>query len=423
MLKRQILILIAGFQIIFAYSQQKYSDSSAFPTYKGLVLAGYQGWFNAPGDGANRGWNHYATKGRFEPGYCKVDLWPEINEYQKKYETPFKLADGSPAYLFSSYDSQTVELHFKWMKEYGVDGVFVQRAVTNLKNPVSLHHNDQVLNNALKASRQYHRAIAVMYDFSGMNDENNDYLVIINDWKHLVDSFHIAGRGNQQTYLYHREKPLVALWGVGFPDRSNSLTATEKIIDFLKNDPVYGGCSILLGVPTYWRDFGPDTEKDPYLHDIIRKVDIIRPWFVGRFNEDTYPKFKDRIRDDITWCKENKLDYVPVVFPGFSWHNMNPESPIDKIPRNRGRFYWKQLIGSMQEGAEMLYITMFDEIDEGTSIFKTTNNPPVGLSNFVHFESDIPSDYYLYLTGMAAKMLKKQIPFQTDIPLPPVKSK
>jgi glycoprotein endo-alpha-1,2-mannosidase len=71
----------------------------------------------------------------------------------------------------------------------------------------------------------------------------------------------------------------------------------------------------------------------------------------------------------------------------------------------------------------MLYIAMFDEIDEGTAIFKTTNNPPVGLSKFVSFESDVPSDYYLFLAGYAAKMLKKQNPFQTGIPMPPARLK
>ena len=31
-------------------------------------MAGYQGWFNAPEDGAYMNWNHYATHGKFEPG-------------------------------------------------------------------------------------------------------------------------------------------------------------------------------------------------------------------------------------------------------------------------------------------------------------------------------------------------------------------
>ena len=102
--KRQKLFI--GFILLFvcATAQQKYSRGSYFPSYKGLIMAGYQGWFNAPADGAEMGWNHYATNGRFEPGYCKVDFWPDVKEYKKTYETPFKTADGRPAYIFSSYD-------------------------------------------------------------------------------------------------------------------------------------------------------------------------------------------------------------------------------------------------------------------------------------------------------------------------------
>jgi glycoprotein endo-alpha-1,2-mannosidase len=411
--------MLAGSLVVAAaFAQHKYSPASSFESYKGLVMAGYQGWFNAPGDGAGMGWNHYASNGIFEPGNCKIDFWPDVNEYQKTYQTPFKVAGGQPAYVFSAYDSQSVYIHFKWMKEYGVDGVFIQRSVTAIKNPFNLHHDDHVLKNALNASQYFHRAIAVMYDFSGINDENNDWQIIINDWKYLADSLKIASRGNNQTYLYHNNKPLVALWGVGFPDRSNNLKSIERIIDFLKNDAVYGGCSILLGVPAYWRDFGKDTEKDPYLHTLMLKADVIRPWFVGRFNEQTYPQFKERIKDDLAWCKKNKLDYAPVVFPGFSWHNMHPGSKVTGIDRDRGNFYWQQLVGAIDEGAEMIYVAMFDEIDEGTAIFKTSKNPPVGSSKFENFEADIPGDYYLFLTGMASKMLKKEITFSTAIPLP-----
>jgi glycoprotein endo-alpha-1,2-mannosidase len=257
-----------------------------------------------------------------------------------------------------------------------------------------------------------------MYDFSGMNEENKDYELVIRDWRHLVDSFRLACRGDSQTYLYHHGKPLVGIWGVGFPDRTNDLKATEKIIDFLKNDPVYGGCSILLGVPAYWRDLGKDTEKDPYLHELLRKVDIVRPWFVGRFDEESYPRFKGRIREDIDWCKKNKIDYVPVVFPGFSWHNMHPDSRATPIARNGGRFYWEQLTGAIGEGAEMIYVTMFDEMDEGTAIFKTAKVSPTGPSKFVPLEKGIPADHYLRLTGIAAKMLKGNMPLRTDMPLP-----
>jgi glycoprotein endo-alpha-1,2-mannosidase len=417
MSKSRFFLLLPSLFFFTRPAPHKYSATSAFPSYKGLIMAGYQGWFNTPDDGAGLGWNHYAKGGKFEPDSCKIDLWPEVGEYTNKYETPFRQADGSPAYVFSSYDSQTVALHFKWMKDYGLDGVFIQRSVTALKSARNLHHDDQVLKNALIASQQFHRAIAIMYDFSGMNEKNKDYEVVISDWKHLVDSFRLAARGNQQTYLYHHGGPLVGIWGVGFPDRSNDLRATAKIIDFLKNDPVYGGCSVLLGVPAYWRDLGRDTEKDPFLLELLRKVDIVRPWFVGRFNADSYYGFKDRIKADIDWCKKNKIDYVPVVFPGFSWHNMHPESSALPIARNRGRFYWQQLSGAMGEGAEMIYIAMFDEMDEGTAIFKTSKDPPGRPGKFVSLEKDIPADYYLHLTGMAAKMLKRQIPIQTELPL------
>ena len=49
---------------------------------------------------------------------------------------------------------------------------------------------------------------------------------------------------------------------------------------------------------------------------------------------------------------------------------------------------------------------MFDEVDEGTAIFKCTNNPPVGESPFLDFEG-LPSDHYLWLTGRITQRLRR----------------
>jgi glycoprotein endo-alpha-1,2-mannosidase len=155
---------------------------------------------------------------------------------------------------------------------------------------------------------------------------------------------------------------------------------------------------------------------DTLLHSIIKKIDIVQPWFVGRYNENTYPQFKDRLKNDIAWCSKYKLDYVPVVYPGFSWQNMRPNDPFDAIPRNKGSFFWKQLSGAIETGAKMIYVAMFDEIDEGTAIFKCAKEVPVGASKFVPYEKEIPSDHYMWLAGQAAGMLKKEIPFQTTMP-------
>jgi hypothetical protein len=56
-------------------------------------------------------------------------------------------------------------------------------------------------------------------------------------------------------------------------------------------------------------------------------------------------------------------------------------------------------------------------MDEGTAMFKTSKDPPGEAGKFVRREKGIPADYYLYLTGSAAKMLRRQIPFQTEPPL------
>ena len=80
-------------------------------TLIGKVMCGYQGWFAAEGDGSSRGWFHYAAQqGRFEPGYCTFDLWPDMSDTDEdeKYPTPFVHANGSTAFLFSPYNRKTV---------------------------------------------------------------------------------------------------------------------------------------------------------------------------------------------------------------------------------------------------------------------------------------------------------------------------
>jgi len=412
-------VLTAWFIVLFSIhisAQNKHAEKSKYMSYKGLVMAGYQGWFNCEGDGAERGWTHYNKKGVFEDGSCTIDFWPEMDEYKIKYKTPFKFADGLPAYVFSSYDESTVDLHFKWMKEYGIDGVFMQRFFSVLTSHQRLNHNDKVLASAIKAANKYGIAICLMYDIGSMDDSK--YKLVIEDWKHLVDDLQLTNQGKKTTYLFHNNKPLVAFWGISAGTReSGHIPEIFDIIDFFKNDPVYGGCSIHLGIPSRWRTLGSDTKGDPGLHEAIKQADVVHPWLVGRYNEKSYEAYrKEQIVEDVKWCKEMGKSYAPTVFPGFSWYNMKENEKSDKIPRNKGEFYWKQIAGAIESGAEMIYVAMFDEIDEGTAIMKCAHNVPVGKSVFVPIEKDVPSDHYLWLTGMAGKMLRGEIPFSAKMP-------
>ncbi len=63
----------------------------------------------------------------------------------------------------------------------------------------------------------------------------------------------------------------------------------------------------------------------------------------------------------------------------------------------------------------MIYQAMFDEMDEGTAIFKCTNTPPVGASRFVTYEGQ-PSDHYLWLTGMGGRLLRGEMSPTEEMP-------
>jgi hypothetical protein len=390
-------------------------------TLTGKVMAGYQGWFNTPGDGSGLGFRHYPQQGKFEPGHCCFDFWPDVSELDadEKFATPFRHADGSVAYVFSAQVRKTVLRHFRWMQQYGIDGVFVQRFVVETVAPASLGNRNAVLANCREGANQFGRAYAVMYDLSGVQKDRVEQT--ITDWKLLVDRMRLGRDEKDRAYLRHRGKPVVAVWGIGFNDnRPYTLAECDRLVEFLKNDPQYGGNTVMLGVPTGWRTLDRDAVSDSALHATLDKADIISPWTIGRYDspEAAAKHARERYRPDLAWCRDHDKDYLPVVFPGFSWHNLRPASKLNLIARRRGEFLWRQYVEAREAGATMIYQAMFDEIDEGTAIFKCTNDPPVGASPFATYEG-LPSDHYLWLTGMGGKLLRSEIPSSATPPKRP----
>jgi hypothetical protein len=209
----------------------------------------------------------------------------------------------------------------------------------------------------------------------------------------------------------------VAVWGIGFNDgRDYTLAECRQLIEFLKSDPEAGGCTVMLGMPAHWRELKMDAVPDPALIELARLADIVSPWTVGRYTTPAKAAeyTQNLLKPDQAWCRENGVDLLPVVFPGFSWHNLKG-GRLDQIPRLRGLFLWSQFCEAKRAGTGMLYVAMFDEVDEATAIFKCANNVPVGdNSQFLTYEG-LPSDYYLKLVGAGAQLLRGEIPL-TQVP-------
>ena len=168
------------------------SEDSVYKSYNGLVMAGYQGWFAAEGDDSDRGWYHYQNGacGGFTNSCSSIDMWPDMTEYENKYITPYKNSDGSDTFLFSSFDEQTVDTHFRWMQENTIDGVHMQRFLAEvIDNERGKRHFDRVLRHALKAAKKYGRAISIMYDLSGSDSDRIPLLQ--EDWNELVRKFRL----------------------------------------------------------------------------------------------------------------------------------------------------------------------------------------------------------------------------------------
>jgi sugar phosphate isomerase/epimerase len=385
-------------------------------TLDGMVVCGYQGWFRAEGDGAGNGWFHYSEGGKFEPANTQIEMWPDMSELgpDERFPTPLRHADGSVAEVFSSVKEASVRRHFKWMREYGIDAAFVQRFADLARDPGHRSSMDIVLGHCRASANAQGRKWIVMYDLSGLKTE--DFGAVSDDWKRLKSEERVSE--DDAAYLRYRGKPLVALWGLGFNDRAPSLPEWETLVSFFRSE----GCAVMVGVPCYWRTLDRDSITDAKLHEIMAMADMVSPWAVGRFAtpQDAANRVEELLKPDIAWCRERGLGYLPVAFPGFSWHNLQKsrgrEAKFDQIPRLGGKFLWSQAIAAREAGAKSLYVAMFDEVDEGTAIFKVSQNPPVGPVRFLS-EPGLKSDHYLWLTGEIGRLLRGQREPTAEVPV------
>jgi hypothetical protein len=372
------------------------------------VLCGYQGWFRCPDDPAKEGWRHWSRDAKkVGPDLVTFEMWPDMSEYEddEKYPAPgFTYPDGKPAHLFSSTNPKTVDRHFRWMQQYGIDGVLLQRFLVDLRD----RSVDQVLTNVQKSANRTGRVFALCYDLTEA-PKDKVYDLLVADWKRLVDDKKITQDGR---YLHHNKKPVLFVFGF-YSDRFGPDLA-NRMIDFFKIDPKYS-VTLIGGCQWWWRK-----EKDKEWAKVFRRFDIISPWNTG--NYATVEKRKqastDYWNEDLEEAKKAGMGYLPVIYPGFGWTNVKGEKAAkDDLPRLGGEFYWRQFSTAADLGMEMAYVAMFDEVNEGTAIFKVSNAPPKP-GRFVTYDG-LPPDWYMRLTGEGTKLIRGERTNQKTIPIKP----
>ena len=401
-----------------AWGQSAVTASNAVSAtgLRGKVMCGYQGWFRCPGDAAGMGWIHWShIPQRLAPETLCFEMWPDVSEYSsaERFAAPgFTGPNGQPAELFSSDNAATILRHFEWMRDYGIDGAWMQHFLVDLpggSQPQRYASRLRVLDYARAAAHKTGRVWALSYDLAAMPTDQI-YDVLINDWKRMVDGGWIA----DARYLRQSGKPVVQIWGFYWHNAHNHMTAdlANRLIDFFKASGPYS--AFLVGGGDWnWRQV-PDSEWQKF----CRRFDAYAPWNVGNWTRDA----QGEAHASTSWWAKDKEEFerggglwLPVVYPGFSWDNLQRKpAGSTLIPRRGGKFLWEQFHELSQLGIESAYVAMFDEVDEGTAIFKITSSPPT-QGHLVGLEGR-PSDWYLRLVGEAASRLRGKRPVPLEIP-------
>jgi len=365
----------------------------------GKLVVGYQGWFTCSGDNSpvNR-WVHWGGNGNTppSPGHQSFEIWPDTREFINTYQTGYaNLGNGDPAKLYSAYDDQVVNTHFKWMKEYGIDCAALQRFGSELRDPVFKAQRDGMLTKVKNAAEANNMKFYVMYDISGWAGFQQG---IKTDWEATITS--VLSATSSSAYAKQNGKPVVCIWGVGVSGRPGTPDTYVDVINWLKAK----GCYVIVGTHNHWRT--DSVNMNAYI-----AADMISPWTVGSYRFDVeIDNYANELASDLAVCNKNGIDFQPVVFPGFAWSNWNRGLPND-FPRRHGDMMWRQFAQIRNKNITNAYVAMFDEFDEGTAIAKAAENPSMRPTDqyFLSLDADgvaCSSDFYLRLTGDGAKMIK-----------------
>lgn len=361
-------------------------------------------------------WMHWSLFGVPGPGDIAIDVWPDVTEYPQNclFDTNFiALGNGLPDKVFSCYKQETIDTHFRWMQEYGIDCAAVQRFASILNaGGVYTETFTDVLQKIRDAAEATGRKFYVTYDLNGFQGNDTFKDLVTHDWQRWVDG---GADPVTASSAYARENGnlVVELWGMAVPGAADNTVLMQELIDWFHSENVY----VISGCNQTWR-------TDPAWTNIIDDCEAISPWFIGRFVDiagmDSF--YNSVVAADVSYCNTNGILYIPTIWPGFSWANWNG-GPQNQVPRDKGNFMWRQVYNCYNKGVDTVYVAMFDEYDEGTAIMKSATDSSMTPDDqwFVTMSADgefVSSDFYLRLTGKAGRVLKGIDTLTSSVPIP-----
>ena len=406
------------------------TTASSYSEFIGKSVAGYQVWFTA--GSLTSGWVHWNSHTSGAPGAntSHFEVCPDISEYPDAILKPTNLApmgNGTPFKLFTSSDKEVIDIHMKWVNDYGIDGAAVQRFIGNIGSSIVNSPAESIIKvkNAAEANE---RIFYICYDTSSSGMETTWDETIKMDWVYNVEQKNLT---TSPAYAKVGNKPVVQLWGIGMKGGKNPGTAAETIdlINFFKAR----GCYVIGGTPRGWRTGTSDSkgvtqpatvpgDNENFL-PVFESLNMISPWMPGRIrsNADSDNLLVSTQTPDKSFCDARNIQYMVVNFPGFAWSQWN-DGDVNHTPRNAGEFMWRQATNIKKLGGQNMYFAMFDEYDEGTAIMKNATDWSMIPTNqyFLTSSADgiwCSSDFQLRVAGAAVEMLKGQRAATTNQPV------
>ncbi len=404
-MQRFCLVIILSLCFSCQHFQNLFSNSEV--ELDNLTLIGYQGWFGTPNDGSGGRWRHWSRDPKgVKPKNVIFELYPDTSEYplDSLVTTDLgPLGNGQPSRLFSSADPAVVDKHFEWLSTYQLDGIVLQRFMSNRDDPTLLGFREKVTRNVKASSAKWRKPFYLMYDISGASEQFDQH--IKDDFENqIVKKIDLM---SSPLYVRKNRKPVIGLWGLGFAGRPGTPEQTLKLVRWFQSKGFY----VVGGVSFYWREEGKAAKKG--WHDVYHGLDRILPWSVSAIQ--TLPEveklYADVVAKDAAYCEGRGIDYQVVLYPGFAWSNWN-KGKRNFIPRLGGKFMTRQA-----EEAKKLnlgaFVAMFDEYDESTAIAKAATSSLLipQRQYFLTLDADgeaLPSDHYLKLTSRLTRFLRSK---------------